>query len=72
MVKSGANVLPARLVCGNEHSDVALLKVDGQFTPLPLGNDSDVSLGSNVFTVGFPNIEIQGTSPKSPGERLAR
>lgn len=64
MVRAGEDLLPAHLLCGNPRTDVAVLKVDGRFTPLPLGGDGDVSLGSSVFTIGFPNIEIQGMSPK--------
>jgi S1-C subfamily serine protease len=49
----------------NERSDLALLKVPGlRGTPLSVGNISGVKLGEEVFTLGFPNMEIQGIKPK--------
>lgn len=45
-------------------NDLALLKVKGEFTPIPLGDVRDVGLGDAVMTVGFPNTEVQGLSPK--------
>ena len=46
-------------------NDLALLVVneDG-LTAAPLSPSSNVKLGQPVFTIGFPNTEIQGTSPK--------
>jgi len=42
-------------------NDLALLKVEGKFTPL----------GGTVATVGFPNIGLQGFAPKlAKGEIL--
>lgn len=44
--------------------DVALLKCEGRFVPAPIKTSRDVKLGQQVFTIGFPNIGIQGLSPK--------
>jgi len=54
----------ASVVKADYLNDIAILKVKGEFFALPLGNSSEVTLGKPVFTVGFPNIELQGTSPK--------
>ncbi len=37
---------------------------EGRFTPLPIISSRGVRLGSSVATVGFPNIGLQGFSPK--------
>ena len=55
---------PAKLVASNRKSDLALLKVSGTFKPLPLSERDEISLGSEVFTIGFPNIDLQGLEPK--------
>jgi serine protease Do len=43
---------------------MAVLKVEGEFTPLPLLSSRLVSLGEPVFTIGFPNAAMQGLEPK--------
>jgi S1-C subfamily serine protease len=45
-------------------NDLALLKVSGRFPALPLQSSRGVELGETVFTVGFPNITLQGMEPK--------
>src|SRR5208283_1652516 len=40
------------------------LKVRGHFKPLPLDFDQTVAMGDPVFTIGFPNTDVQGTEPK--------
>jgi len=54
----------ADLVKSDEQSDLAILKVSGRFTGLPVVETASVRLGSPVATVGFPNSLIQGMSPK--------
>jgi hypothetical protein len=39
-------------------------QADGKFEPLPVVASRAVRLGSNVITVGFPDIALQGFSPK--------
>jgi S1-C subfamily serine protease len=63
-VKVQDQELPASLVSADLKNDLALLKVIGDFTPIPLGEARDVGLGDAVMTIGFPNIEVQGFSPK--------
>jgi len=46
-------------------NDLALLVVDEtSLVAAPLSESGSVKLGQSVFTIGFPNTEIQGTSPK--------
>lgn len=64
VVRTADEELPASLISVDASNDLALLKVSGKFTPLPLGNVHDVALGDSVMTIGFPNIQVQGLSPK--------
>ena len=41
-----------------------MLKVSGAFRPLPLAASRAVKLGDAVFTIGFPNTQMQGVEPK--------
>jgi S1-C subfamily serine protease len=45
-------------------NDLALLKAEGRFAPLPVIASRAVRLGHTVATVGFPNVSLQGFSPK--------
>jgi serine protease Do len=45
-------------------NDLALLKADGQFAPLPVAASRTVALGGTVATVGFPDPGLQGFAPK--------
>ena len=49
----------------DEANDLAVLKITGSaFAPLPIAPSRKMRLGQVVATIGFPNIEIQGFSPK--------
>jgi S1-C subfamily serine protease len=68
-LKYGVREIPARLIWSNADHDVALLKADGWFAALPMVASSSVRLGESIFTIGFPNTDVQGLSPKfSRGE----
>jgi S1-C subfamily serine protease len=54
----------AKLVKIDTTNDVAILKIAGSFSPVILGDAKEAKLGDDVFTVGFPNIAVQGVSPK--------
>ena len=54
----------ADLVQSDPAKDVALLKVTGTFSSLPLDYSNTVSLGEAVFTIGFPRPDLQGWQPK--------
>lgn len=56
---------PARQIAVDENNDLALLKVEGEsFAHLAISPSRAVGLGETVFTVGFPNVMIQGFAPK--------
>lgn len=63
-VRTSARLLPAEIITSDKVLDVALLKVVGQFSALPLAPSSETKLGCTVFTIGFPNVDIQGWLPK--------
>lgn len=55
----------ATILSVDDANDVALLKVEQTFeSHIPVGRSSEVRLGQTVATIGFPNIGIQGHSPK--------
>jgi TPR repeat protein len=54
----------ARVVKIDVLDDLAILKVEGQFSALPIAASTGVRLGDTVATVGFPNPSMQGASPK--------
>ena len=62
----------AEVVKVDRHNDVALLKVAGKiFSPLLFPTNTTVSLGEAVFTIGFPNIDLQGLEPKYTDGRIS-
>jgi TPR repeat protein len=63
-VRTEQGVLPAKIVQIDEANDIALLKCEGSFTPLKVTNSRPVRIGQSVFTIGFPQTDIQGFSPK--------
>jgi|688.fasta_scaffold83576_2 S1-C subfamily serine protease len=54
----------AKVVKVDAANDLALLKAEGRFASLPVTASRGVRLGNTVFTVGFPNIGLQGFAPK--------
>lgn len=55
----------ARILTSNRTLDLALLKVSGAaFTPVRFAPSATVKLAQSVFTIGFPNADVQGLSPK--------
>jgi len=64
-VKYKTRVFRAQVVEVDAVNDLALLKVPGAgFAPLTISHRDSVDLGDEVFTIGFPNIEMQGVEPK--------
>ncbi len=61
---TSAGLIAANVVRVDSANDLALLKAEGQFAPLPIVASRAVKLGGVVATVGFPNIGLQGFSPK--------
>jgi outer membrane protein assembly factor BamB len=63
-IKTDKGVLPAKVVKVDKKNDLAVLKVEGKFAPLPLLTSRRVGLAEKVFTIGFPRPKVQGFSPK--------
>lgn len=64
LVKTKSGNFPAKLIKTDVTNDLALLKVSGKFKALRLRNSREPKLGQSVFTIGFPNLEMQGVQPK--------
>ena len=64
MVQTPSGKFPAKVVHVDASNDLALIKCEGQFKASPIAPSKDIQLGQSVFTIGFPNIDLQGYSPK--------
>ncbi len=64
---TSAGLIDAKVVQVDATNDLALLKADGRFAPLPITASRTVALGGTVATIGFPNIGLQGFAP-NPAE----
>lgn len=64
VVQCGRNTYTAALVKADPVNDLAVLKVAGKFRAIPPGPSRIAKLGDSVFTVGFPNPQLQGVAPK--------
>jgi S1-C subfamily serine protease len=56
--------LEAEIIAIDHPNDVALLKVNTKVEAAPVRSSAGVELGNQVFTIGFPNMLLQGTEPK--------
>jgi TPR repeat protein len=63
-VFTALGIIPAKVIKVDELNDLTLLKAEGKFAVLPVVLSRGVQLGATVATVGFPNIGLQGFSPK--------
>lgn len=55
----------ATVVETDSKNDLAILRIGGSgYKAVPLVPSRDIKLGQSVFTIGFPNTDIQGASPK--------
>ena len=61
---TSGGLLAAKVVKIDAVNDLALLKAEGKFAALPVTTSRAMKLGGSVATVGFPNIGLQGFSPK--------
>lgn len=62
---NGGEEYDAEVVRTDVANDIAILRVDGYtFHTLPIRPSSTVRKGESVFTIGFPNVNIQGVESK--------
>lgn len=67
-VKQGDVVRAAALIATDEVNDLAILKVAQEATPFPylaVQGVLDPAPGSDVFTIGFPDPDTLGVTPKT-------
>ena len=69
---TGAGLIDAKVVQVDAANDLALLKADGKFSPLPISSSRSAQLGGTVATVGFPDIGLQGFAPSWPRGKSRR
>ena len=64
-VQTAEGIKAAKVLRVDEANDLAVLKLaEGAFPALPVAPSRAVRLGQVVATIGFPNVGIQGFSPK--------
>jgi S1-C subfamily serine protease len=64
-IKYKADTVDAKVIETDTLDDLAVLKVDGRtFPAIAIAAKDSVTLGQEVFTIGFPNIQMQGLEPK--------
>ncbi len=65
VVNTKRGSFPAKVVKLDSANDIAIIKVSGSaFKSLPLVPSRGAKLADSVFTIGFPNPEMQGKEPK--------
>lgn len=63
VVKDGMEY-PATVAISDMSNDIAILKISKKTIPLSLITSRKAKIGSNVYSMGFPNVQLQGLSPK--------
>jgi uncharacterized protein len=63
-VAAGNTEYTAKLISTDKYNDLALLKIDGSFAALSFAPRSSAKMGSDVFTIGYPNPSLQGVNQK--------
>ena len=63
-LRTSAGLIDVRVIQVDAANDLALLKADGKFSPLPIAASRSAPLGGTVATIGFPDPSLQGFSPK--------
>jgi S1-C subfamily serine protease len=65
-VMTSEGLLPATVLLVDKANDVALLRCTGRgrFPVLRVADSKSVRAGRAVFTIGFPQIQLQGFAPK--------
>ena len=63
-LKMGDEFLAAKIVKTDKETDLALLKVEGTFNALEFSPRRQENLGQSIFTMGYPQPQLQGVTPK--------
>ena len=54
VVDSESNEYEAKIIGYDANSDIAVLKISGEFTPIEIGNSTQTNLGEQVVAIGNP------------------
>lgn len=69
-VMRAGKAIPARIVASDPVNDIAVLKIDGDTRPLPVEFGGGVRRAEEVFTLGYPQIDMQGQAQKATFGRI--
>lgn len=61
--KTSTSSYNCKVLASDKSNDIAILQIEGgdpSFTAVPITSSGTVKLGQSVFTLGFPNIGVQG------------
>lgn len=61
---TSAGLIDAKVIQVDAANDLALLKANGKFSPLPIAASHTAHLGGTVAAIGFPDPTLQGFAPK--------
>jgi S1-C subfamily serine protease len=67
---SQGNEYVAKYIKGDIANDIAVLKVDIESKPISVATYANVSKGNEIFTLGYPLIQIQGQEQKASFGRV--
>lgn len=57
-------IFDAEIVAVDRSNDLAVLKANGKFSPLPIGDAASVMRGTDVLIIGFPDPGKQNPQPR--------
>lgn len=63
-LKIGDEFVVAKIVKTDKETDLALLKVEGAYNALEFSPRRQENLGQSIFTMGYPQPQLQGVTPK--------
>lgn len=70
VAKQGREPVAARFLLGDPANDIALLKIEGSHKPVRIRSDGRAEKGQEVFTLGYPLIQLQGQEQKATFGRI--
>jgi S1-C subfamily serine protease len=64
--------IKAKLITKDKANDIAVIKinVDEEFIPIPISKTTLLNIGDEVFTLGYPLVDVQGKNLKATFGRI--
>lgn len=64
--------IKAKLITKDKANDIAVIKinVDQEFIPIPISKTTLLNIGDEVFTLGYPLVDVQGKNLKATFGRI--